>query len=104
MNRKLYCQNQPGECTCVADMMRRACPQLGGDWMNFLAVMLKPGSNIKSHKHIQHTVLYYPEDCAEVTLKPSAGTMLYLPPGVEHSVQAIKEPRLSIAMLIEDRK
>jgi len=85
-------------------MMRRACPKLGGDWVSFLAVMLKPGSNIKTHKHIQHTVLYYPEDCAEVSLKPKAGTMLYLPPGVEHGVQAIKEPRLSIAMLIEEKK
>ena len=85
-------------------MMRKACPALGGDWMSFLAVMLKEGSNIKTHKHIQHTVLYYPEDCAEVVLKPSAGTMLYLPPGVEHGVTAVKEPRLSIAMLIEDKK
>ena len=72
--------------------------------MSFLAVMMQPGKNIKSHKHIQHTVLYYPDDCGEVTLKPSAGTMLYLPPGVEHGVQAVKEPRLSIAMLIEEKK
>jgi len=85
-------------------MMRKACPALGGDWMSFLAVMLKPGSNIKTHKHIQHTVLYYPEDCAEVTLKPSAGTMLYLPPGVQHGVKTVKEPRLTIAMLIEKGK
>ena len=104
MNRLLHCQNNPDDCDCLANMMRRACPQLGGDWMKFMAVMLGPNSNIKKHKHRQHTVLYFPEDCAAVTVKPTAGTLLYLPVGTEHGVTTVKEPRLSVAMLIEERK
>ena len=101
MNRKIHCQLNPGECTCLADMVRRACPKLGGDWVKFMAVMLKPGIGIDLHQHPEHTVLFFPQDCEPVTVTPKAGSMLYLPPGTEHSVAAVKEPRLSVAMLVD---
>ena len=86
----------------MADMLRRACPKLGGDWSSYLAVMLPPGQNIKAHKHIQHTVLYYPSAAAPISITPEPGTILYLPPGTVHSVDPSDLPRLSVAMLVDE--
>ena len=104
MNRKLYCQTRPDDCDCLAEMMRRACPKIGGDWVKFMGVLLGPsGKGIEPHQHPEHTVLYFPEDCGPVTVTPKAGSMLYLPPGTEHSVAAVAEPRLSVAMLVDTK-
>ena len=106
-NINMSCHPPPIEldgCDCLAKMMRDACPKMGGDWMKFMAVLLSPGSAIKPHKHRQHTVLYFPKDCPAVTITPTAGTMLYLPIGTKHAVALVEEPRLSVAMLIEEPK
>lgn len=87
-----------------AGMMRAACPTSGIDWYKFMAVTLKPGENIKSHKHKHHLVMYYPEQAEQIIVTPQPGTMLYLPPGTLHEVPPVKRERLSIAMLMDVEK
>ncbi len=90
-----------GDMSSLAAAMRKAVPRDGTAWDKFIAVLLKPKENIKAHKHVYHTVLYYPEDCEPVVFTPTAGAILYLPPGTVHSVPPVKNARLSAAMLVE---
>lgn len=90
-----------GPMSVLAAAMRAGVPRKGEDWDKFIAVLLKPGENIKAHKHVYHTVLYYPEDCEPVVFEPTAGAILYLPPGTVHSVPQVKDARLSAAMLVK---
>ncbi len=66
-----------------------------------MTVRLQPGERIGPHKHVYHTMLYYPEPAEPVVITPQPGTLLYLPPGTQHEVPAVKRERVSIAMLIE---
>ncbi len=88
----------------VGEMMRDHCYVPGRDWYKFMEVTLKKGERIGPHKHVYHTVLYYPEAACPVIVTPEPGTILYLPPGTQHEVPAVKKPRISIAMLIEKEK
>lgn len=74
-----------------------------GEIVKFMTVRLEKGARISKHAHVYHTVLYYPELAEPVTVTPQPGTMLYLPPGTQHEVPVIKKPRLSIALLIEEK-
>ena len=87
-----------------AGMMRHACPLDGIEWYKFMTVRMQAGERIGPHKHVYHTVLYYPEPAEPVTVTPQPGTILYLPPGTLHTVPAVKRERVSIAMLIEKEK
>ncbi len=82
--------------------MMAACPSQG-EIVKFMTVRLEKGARISKHAHVYHTVLYYPELAEPVTVTPQPGTMLYLPPGTQHEVPIIKKPRLSIALLIEEK-
>ena len=87
--------------------MRRACPVPGEEWDKLLTVWLNPGEEVKEHAHKRHAVLYYPEDCDPIYIdaelvKPTAGTVLYLPPGTLHTVPPVTRRRLSVAMLVSD--
>ena len=86
----------------LARMMRAGVPKNGDDWDKFIAVLLKPGEKIKSHKHVYHTVLYYPESCEPIVITPTDGAILYMPPGTEHEVPVVKDARMSVAMLVKD--
>ncbi len=98
MNREIPAT---GEVSALAAAMRAGVPKKGEDWDKFIAVLLKPGENIKAHKHVYHTVLYYPESCEPIVFTPTAGAILYLPPGTKHSVPVVKDARLSAAMLVK---
>ncbi len=90
-----------GDMSSLAAAMRAGVPRDGTAWDKFIAVLLKPGENIKKHKHVYHTVLYYPESCEPIVFEPTAGAILYLPPGTKHSVPRVKDARLSAAMLVK---
>lgn len=86
----------------LARMMRAGVPKNGDDWDKFIAVLLQPGENVKPHKHVYHTVLYYPESCDPVVFTPTSGAMVYLPPGTEHEVPPVENARISVAMLVKE--
>lgn len=67
----------------------------------FMTVRMKPGDNIKAHKHAYPAVLYYPELADPIIVTPQPGTMLFMPIGTVHEVPVVKRERLSIAMLLE---
>lgn len=67
----------------------------------FMTVRMKPGDNIKAHKHAYPAVLFYPELADPVIITPQPGTMLFMPIGTVHEVPVVKRERLSIAMLLE---
>ena len=67
----------------------------------FMSVRMKPGENIKAHKHAHPAVLFYPEIAEPVIITPQPGTMLFLPIGTVHEVPPVKRHRKSIAMLME---
>ncbi len=89
------------ETSSLAAAMRAGVPRDGEAWDKFIAVLLKQGENIKAHKHVYHTVLYYPESCDPITFTPTAGAILYLPPGTSHEVAPVKDARISAAMLVK---
>ena len=90
------------EMSPLAAAMRNGVPKNGTDWDKFLAVFLKPGEYVKAHKHVYHTVLYYPETCEPAIFTPTAGAILYLHQGTVHSDPVVKDARLSAAMLVKD--
>ena len=102
MNRKI----KPDDIFlgAIAEYMRDACPVEGRAWMKYIEVTLKPGENIKRHKHRYHAVLYYPIDASAVVVEPKKGTIIYMPPGTYHEVPRVVESRRSLAMIIEEPK
>ena len=91
----------------IESAMRLACPVSGDHWDKFMTVLLQQGKEIKAHKHKRHTMLFYPDAVMTIiagrTLVFSAGALVYIPPGVEHSVPPAPRTRLSVAMLISDQ-
>jgi len=85
------------------DHMRAACAG-SGEIYKFMTVRMQPTNRISAHKHVYHTVLYYPELAEPVMVTPQPGTMLYLPPGTTHEVPPVKRERISIAMLVKVSK
>ena len=73
----------------------------GYDFKNLIMVHLKPGENVRAHEHADHTALYYPADSDPITITPTAGMIIYLPPGTPHVVPPVKSERVSVAMLVE---
>ena len=90
------------ECDCrLAEIMRSFVPLPGYDRQKLILVHLAAGEQVGMHEHREHSVLYYPEDAAAIMFEPKAGTMIYLPPGVRHSVPKVSEDRVSLAMLVD---
>jgi hypothetical protein len=87
----------------IGRLMRAACPVPGDAWWKYMSVEVDPGGYIKSHKHRQHLVMYYPDEAEPIIVTPQPGTMLYLPVGTYHEVPPVKRLRFSRAMLIEDK-
>lgn len=103
MNRKI----EPGDdlvLDAIAEMMRDHCYVAGRAWMKYIEVTMKPGENIKRHKHRYHAVLYYPDDAEAVVVEPKKGTIIYMPPETYHEVPPVKAARRSLAMIIEEPK
>lgn len=91
-------------CDCkLRSLLRGAIPIDGRDYLNMIQVHLKPGENIRAHAHPEHTALYYPADCEAVTICPTAGMIIYMPPGTVHGVPAVTEERVSVAMLVMEK-
>ncbi len=89
------------DCNCkLAEHMRGFVPVPGDSYENLLLVNMKKGDRISPHKHVYHTVLYYPEDSEPVVVTPTAGMMIYLPANTLHEVPVTTKPRQSIAMLV----
>ena len=90
----------------IARIMRGVCLVEGDSWDKFMTVLLQQGKEIKAHKHKRHTMLFYPDAVMTIiagrTLVFSAGALVYIPPGVEHSVPPAPRTRLSVAMLVSD--
>ncbi len=89
------------ETSALAAAMRAGIPRDGQAWDKFIAVLLKVGENVKAHKHVYHTALYYPESCDPIIFTPTDGAIVYLPPGTKHEVPPVKTARLSAAMLVK---
>ena len=102
MNRNI----KPDEIVlgAIAEFMRDHCPVEGRDWMKYMEVTMKPGENIKRHKHRYHAVLFYPADAEAVVVEPKKGTLIYMPPETYHEVPPVKAARRSLAMIIEEPK
>ena len=98
MNHKLRCT--PDDCQ-VAAAMRGFCPVPDRIFKKFILVELESGDTVAEHQHPEHTVLFYPKDSSPVMIQPTAGTMIYLPPGTLHSVPPPGKNRLSLAMIID---
>ena len=92
----------------LAMEMRRACPVPGNKWDKFMTVLLQTGQQIPHHHHKRHTILFYPEDADPAIINgnlihPQAGEIIYLEPGIPHSVPVVRVgPRLSVAMLVSE--
>ena len=93
----------------IGQAMRSVCPVPGTSWDRLITVILpiKGRPTVPPHAHKRHLILYYPEACASVVIDgdeifPLSGMMIYAPPLTEHSVPAVKTPRLSVAMLVSD--
>jgi uncharacterized RmlC-like cupin family protein len=85
------------------ERMIAACP-VGAEVYKFMTVAMNAGDCIKAHRHAHHLVMYYPVDAGPIIVTPTAGTMLYLPPGTLHEVPVVKKDRLSVAMLFNKVK
>lgn len=97
--------NHDLKCNCkLAEVMRSVVPVEGIDFKNLIMVELEPGERIGRHKHAYHTVLHYPADAAPITIEPTAGMIIYLPPGTQHEVPRVSKNRVSVAMLVEPQK
>ena len=92
------------KCECaLAEIMRSVVPVKGIDFEKLMHVHLKKGDSIDEHQHdVYHTALYYPADTAPVVVTPTAGMIIYLPPGTPHGVPLALDRRDSVAMLVED--
>ena len=93
------------KCNCsMAEKLREVVPVQGVDWVNLIRVELKQGESVRSHNHPEHTALYYPEDCEPISITPTAGLIIYLPPGTQHAVPAVSKQRTSVALLVQEPK
>lgn len=91
------------ECNCdVAKLMRGLCPVPGYDYRKLMIVELKAGERVAPHSHKGHAVLYYPSDAEPIQIEPKAGTIIYIPPGIRHSVPPVTMDRVSFAMIVDD--
>lgn len=94
--------NQILKCNCkLKDVLRDAIPVEGRDFVRMIQVHLKAGEFVIDHKHSEHVAIYYPADAEPVTVWPTAGMIIYLPPGTQHAVPKIYGDRVSVAMLVE---
>lgn len=96
MNKVLYCK------CALSKILREAIPVKGLDFVNMIQVQLKPGENIRAHSHTEHTALYYPADSEAITIVPTAGMIIYMPPGTQHAVPKVTKERVSVAMLVQE--
>jgi quercetin dioxygenase-like cupin family protein len=93
------------KCDCkLADVLRAAIPVDGYDFKNMIQVHLKKGESVRSHYHTDHTALYYPADCEPIRITPTAGMIIYLPPGTQHAVPKVTKERVSVAMLVDPER
>ena len=95
-------KNHNIKCNCkLAEMMRAGCPLPGTNYRKMIMVSMEKGDSIAEHSHKGGTVLYYPMDSSIIQFEPSAGTIIYLPPGVKHTVPPVLSDRISFAMIID---
>ena len=95
--------NRKINCTCqLAEQMRAFVPLSGCEFRKLMLVELQPGERVAEHQHSGHTVLYYPDNCGPVTIEPTRGMMIYLPPMTLHSVPIVESNRASIAMVVDE--
>jgi quercetin dioxygenase-like cupin family protein len=93
------------KCNCkLAEVLRSAIPIDGDAFKNMILVHLKPGDSVRSHSHTDHTALYYPAAAEPITITPTAGMIIYLPPGTQHKVSKVNNERVSVAMLVESKE
>ena len=73
------------KCQCqLAELIRGFVPVNGIDYEKLMIVTMNKGDSIDNHQHAEHTVLFFPENADPVVVTPTAGMMIWLPPGTLH--------------------
>jgi len=84
----------------MVKVMRDLVPVPGDQYRKLILVDLKPGEEVREHEHSGHSLLYYPFDAGPILIQPTAGVMVYLPPGTRHAVPPVEDGRVSFAMIV----
>ena len=94
----------------LLEWIRAQAPVPGKDWDAAILVAVRPGEEIPTHTHLEHTLVYYADPLGVPIIVngnpfyPQAGDVVYLPPQTPHSVprNTGDRVRVSIGMLIQE--